>query len=82
MFAEAAVLHYLDNLDARVFGFLEAEVDAGTAQWSDRKWALETPVYRVRSAPAGYQFAVPGKKAGGKAKDKKAGEDDLPLFHK
>jgi len=81
MCAEAAVLHYLDNIDARVFGFLEAEVDAKQARWSDRKWALETPVYRVRENPPGYQFALPAKKSGGKGKEKKT-ETELPLFHK
>jgi len=80
MIAEAAVLHYLDNLDARVFGFLEAEAQTAQGNWSERQWALETTVYKVPRETAGYQFNLPlGETAPGKKKRKKE-KADLPLF--
>jgi 3'-5' exoribonuclease len=82
MFAEAAVLHYLDNLDAKVFGFLEAESETAKGAWSERKWALETAVYKIRPNPKGYHFALPDKRAAGKAKAHGPEGEDLPLFRK
>ena len=82
MFAEAAVLHYLDNLDAKVFGFLEAEVEAGPGAWSPRKWFLETAVYKARPEPTGYRIALPGDKPTEKPSGKRDKKDDLPLFSK
>jgi 3'-5' exoribonuclease len=80
MFAEAMVLHYLDNLDAKVFGYLEAEAETIRGGWSDRKWALETAVYKVRPDAAGYQFALPLDAP--PKKKTKGGEGELPLFKK
>jgi 3'-5' exoribonuclease len=80
MFAEAAVLHYLDNLDAKVFGFLEAEAE-GEAAWSDRKWYLETAAYRLPREVSGYRIALPDKKEASRTKTG-ATDAELPLFKK
>lgn len=86
MFAEASVLHYLDNIDAKVFGFLSAEAETTQGRWSGRKWFLETAVYKLeRPEPAGYYFALPGQDESPpekKKKDKGKSEKDMPLFSK
>lgn len=83
MFAEALVLHYIDNLDAKVFGFLEAEAETGQGNWSERKWYLETAAYKVPRETPGYSFRVPGAKPAGKTERAKGGEtNELPLFKK
>jgi len=84
-FAEAAVLHHLDNIDAKVFAFLAAEEAAGTGRWSDRKWHLETQVYKVpRSGESGYRFNLPGSAPAEPAekgeKKRKTKTVDLSLF--
>ncbi|MDP8224190.1 MAG: HD domain-containing protein [Candidatus Lernaella stagnicola] len=79
-FAEAAVLHYLDNLDARVFQFFQAEVETTQGQWSDRKWALETAVYKIPRAEYGYQFTLPLGEPAPKKKEEAATKKDMPLF--
>ncbi|MHA1569048.1 MAG: 3'-5' exoribonuclease YhaM family protein [Alphaproteobacteria bacterium] len=82
MFAEAAVLHYLDNLDAKVFGFLTAEAETAQGNWSDKRWFLETMVYKVpREGEPGYSFVLPRGKPAKKAQNKK-GKKDLSLFDK
>jgi len=81
MFAEAAVLHYLDNLDAKVFGFLEAEAQS-TGNWSDRKWFLETQVYKIKRAETGYRFTLPGQETPPAKGKKTKTKQDLPLFEK
>ncbi len=81
MFAEAAVLHYLDNLDAKVFAFLETETKIVAGQWSERVWHLETHIYKPARTQEGYRFALPGAPAATK-KAVKADGDELPLFGK
>lgn len=91
MIAEAAVLHHLDNLDAKVFAFLEAERDNPQGNWSERKWFLDTAVYKIPRAQGGYFFRL--GEAEGKAKkdnltkvktknaplEKNAGQKNLPF---
>ena len=83
-FAEAAVLHHLDNIDAKVFGFLSAEESAGQGRWTDRKWFLETAVYRLtRAGETGYRFTLPsGESAAPAEKKRKTKTTELPLFPK
>jgi len=79
MFAEAAVLHHIDNIDTKVFGFLEAEASITQGNWSDRKWFLETAAFRLaRPGRPGYRFNLLPEKTGKKDKT----DADLPLFTK
>jgi len=91
MIAEAAVLHYLDNLDAKVFAYLEAERENPQGNWSERKWFLDTAVYKVPREQGGYYFRLgedegqAKKDGGGKTKTKKepseknTGQKNLPF---
>lgn len=82
MFAEAAVLHYLDNLDAKVFSFLETEAKVTSGQWSERVWHLETHIRKLDRAQGGYYFQNPGEPAPPKNEADKPDDDELPLFGK
>ena len=82
MFAEAAVLHYIDTIDAKVFAFLEAEKEA-TGNWSDRQWFLDNiMVYKVPRPETGYRFNVPDNKPAPKKEDKQEKGEELSLFDK
>ncbi len=84
-FAEAALLHHLDNIDAKIFGFLTAEENGNQGRWTDRKWSLETAVYRLpRQGETGYRFNLPGGVAAAPTEKKKrpAKTEELSLFKK
>jgi 3'-5' exoribonuclease len=58
---EALILHHVDNLDAKVKGFLEIVEGSRDAQWTDLRNLFRRPLHVPRATHQEYDFLPPGE---------------------